>query len=178
MLAVVIAATLGALIPREYVFIALLGVIPILLIGGVAAWRQLFTPSDERRQEVLQKARNQSWPQFYKDASDAWRILGVHATEGDTAGVDWRIAHEGVYTLVHARRWKASVHGLEPFRQLARAMEQQGIGRGLYMAVGGEVSPPALRFAREHNIQIWQGDELALFLMGKIPLARISESGG
>lgn len=169
MLAAAISAVLAALIPRDYVFIAILGTLPIWVIGLVAGWRQLMIPSDARRNAVLQTAQSQSWQEFASSVDDAWRILGIHANRCEDAGADWRIAQESVYTLVHAKRWKASVHGLEPLRQLAQAMEQQGIAKGLYIAVGGEVSPPAQRFARDNNISIWLGDELSLFLLGKLP---------
>lgn len=169
MLAAGLSAILAALIPREYVFIALLGTFPILAVGLVAAWRQLSAPSEERRQQALQKARGQSWAEFSRQLSDGWRIQGIHASEGEAAGADWRIAREGRYTLVLARRWKASVHGLEPLRQLAQAMEKQDIAQGLYIAAGGEISPPAQRFARDHGIRIWLGDELSLFLLGRMP---------
>ena len=169
MLALGLAAVMAALIPREYVLIAVLGTFPFWVIGGVAAWRQLVTPSEEKRAHVLATVREQSWPEFSKTLHDAWRMQGIHATAGESESIDWRIAQEGKYTLVVAKRWKAAVHGLDPFRQLAKAMEEQGISKGLYIAAGGEISPPALRYAREHNISIWLGDELSLFLLGKQP---------
>lgn len=169
MLALALAAVMGALIPKDYVFIALLGTFPFWLIGIIAAYRKIAAPNQERLNQALAQARQQTWAEFSKKLHDAWRIQGIHATPTQTEGVDWRIAKEGSYTLVCAKRWKASVHGLEPFRQLASAMEAQGIEHGLYIAAGGEVSPSAQRFAREHNISIWLGDELSLFLIGKMP---------
>lgn len=169
MLALAISALLAALIPREYVFFAIVGTFPLFVVGLIAAWRQLRTPSDEKRAAALEQARQMNWEQFQKTLHDSWRIHGVHITAAEHPGADWRIAREGRYTLVHARRWKASVHGLEPLRQLAAAMDAEEIGQGLYIATGGELSPPAQRFAREHNIQVWLGDALSLFLLGKMP---------
>ncbi|MDH5856792.1 restriction endonuclease [Lampropedia aestuarii] len=169
MLAIALSALLAALIPREYVFFAIVGTLPLFIVGVVALWRQLQTPSQERREAILAEAGRMNWDSFAKRANESWRILGIHASQPEHAGADWRIAQDGKYTLVYARRWKASVHGLEPLRQLAEAMESTGINQGLYIAAGGELSPPALRYAREHNIQIWLGDSLSLFLLGKEP---------
>lgn len=169
MLALALAALMAALIPKDYVFIALLGTFPFWLIGAIAAWRQIASPNQERLDQILEQVRQQTWQEFSKKLHDGWRMQGIHATPADMLGVDWRIAKEGSYSLVCAKRWKASVHGLEPFRQLAAAMEVQGIPKGLYIAAGGEVSPSAQRFAREHHITIWLGDELSHFLVGKMP---------
>lgn len=169
-LAVVLAAIFAALIPREYVFIALIGTLPILVIGLVAAWRQWRIPSQEQRAAVLRQSQHSTWAAFSAQLAQAWQAHGIEARDPEAAGVDWHIAREGRDpTLVYARRWKASVHGLEPLRQLAQAMQSQGVERGLYIAAGGTVSPPALRFAREHQIRIWLGDELSLFLLGTLP---------
>ncbi|PAT44203.1 restriction endonuclease [Vandammella animalimorsus] len=169
MLAAVLGAALAALMPREYVLLALTGTLPLLIVGAVAAWQQWHAPSEEKRSQVLQEAAQLSWEDFSRRLQQSWRLQGIHASAPEHPGADWRITREGQYTLVLARRWKASVHGLEPLRQLARAMEDSGIGHGLYIAAGGELSPPAQRFAREHNIQIWLGDALSLFLLGKRP---------
>ncbi|THU04114.1 restriction endonuclease [Lampropedia puyangensis] len=169
MLAIALSALLAAFIPREYVFFAIVSTFPLLLVGLVAGWRQLHMPSQERRAAVLTQANQMNWDTFSKNSLESWRILGIHATASEHAGADWRIAQEGKYTLVYARRWKAAVHGLEPLRQLAEAMEATGIHHGLYFAVEGELSPPAQRYAREHNIQVWSGDSLSLFLLGKLP---------
>ncbi|RMX07926.1 restriction endonuclease [Corticibacter populi] len=170
MLAAALAGLMAALIPREYAFFAIVGTFPIVLVGLIAAWRQLRTPSEERRAAILAEAERMSWPDFSRQLQERWRMLGIPATAPEHAGADWRIVDEGRITLVSARRWKAAVHGLEPMRQLAQAMQASETGHGLYIATGGEISPPAQRFAREHNIQIWQGDALALFLLGKKPL--------
>lgn len=169
MLALALAAVLGVFIPREYALFALAGTFPLLMIGLLAFWQQWRTPSDEKRAQALEQVRHMGWDDFAQRLTHAWRVLGVHASASEHRGADWRIAREGQYTLVYARRWKASVHGLEPVRQLAAAMHDSGIGQGLYLAAGGEVSPSAQRFAREHNIQIWLGDELSLLLLGKQP---------
>lgn len=169
MLALVLAALLAMFFPPEFRPFALAVTFPLLVVGAVAAWQQWRTPSDERRSAALEQVRQMAWPEFSNHLATAMRLVGVHASAPEHTGADWRIARDGQYTLVHARRWKASVHGLEPVRQLAAAMQAEGVGQGLYIAAGGELSPPAQRFARENNIQIWLGDELSLLLLGKYP---------
>jgi restriction system protein len=92
----------------------------------------------------------------------------VDRLPGDAA--DLQLTKAGSTTLVAARRWKASNHGVEPLRALARARAEQDASHCTYVSL---VDPgdKTRRFAANNRVDILTGPQLVP-LVRKLPLPR------
>lgn len=142
--------------------------LPFVVVGTIAAWRQLRQPSPARVQQTLEAVTAMSWPAF-ADALEAALARGgstVKRLPGPAADFEVTAAAGGL-TLVSGRRWKAARVGTEPLRALQAAMAASGARAGLMVALG-EPSDAASAFAREHGIGFLRGTDLAT-LLGRQP---------
>jgi restriction system protein len=73
--------------------------------------------------------------------------------------VDFELEKAGRVSLVCARRWKASVTGVEPLKELVAAGEKREAGECVYVCAG-ELSGKAKAFALEKRIRTLEGAEL------------------
>ena len=138
---------------------------PFAVIGLVAGWRQLRTPSAAQTARRLEALRGMSREAFAPAIEQAWRREGYRVERYAGAGADYELAKAGRRTLVACHRWKAARTGVEPLRELAEAARAVRASDSLYVAVG-EVTDSARKFAQNHNIRLMQGPELA----GLVPL--------
>ena len=151
-----------ALLPAELRNVGSLGAIPFAVIAAIAGWRQLRAPNPATLQARLDAASAMGWPEFEAALRAGFERQGwTVAAAGQ--GADLRLEGAGATTLVSARRWKAARHGEEAVQGLRRAMQREEAPRGIYVALG-ELTPQAARLAREGNIELLQGAELALRL--------------
>jgi restriction system protein len=167
-LAVVVALVARLVLPKTLELFAVFSAIPFVVIGSVAAWKQLRSPSAAKVADTLAALATLPWNPFADAMEQAFRRDGHEVTRLAGTAADFALAKAGRSTLVSCRRWKARRTGVEPLRELHAAMEAQDAAAGIHVTLG-EPTEQAARFAAEHRIQILQGAALAAFLRG-IPL--------
>jgi restriction system protein len=76
------------------------------------------------------------------------------------APFDLELRREGRVSLVACRRWKAERTGAEPLRELHAAGRKREAHELVYVAAG-EVTEQARAFAKENNVRMVDGAEVA-----------------
>jgi restriction system protein len=160
-----VAAIALLVLPEKYAIAGALGGTPFVVIGAIAAWRQLRAPSAARVASTLEAAGAMTWRDFADALEDAFRRDGYAVTRLPGPQADFEIVRAGRTALVSCKRWKAATTGAEPLRDLAAAREAHEAHEGIYVALGG-VTDNARRFAAEHRIRILQGADLVPMLPG------------
>jgi len=159
-----VAAAIVALarmaLPAAYVAYAIFAALPFLVIGSIAAWRQLRAPSAARVAANLDALRAMSWEDFSAALEAAYRSQGYAVAPAAVPGADMALSKAGRVSLVSCKRWKAARTGIEPLRDLDAAGKKTQAGECIYLAAG-EVSANATAFAAEKGIRLLQGAELA-----------------
>lgn len=166
--AVAAALTLVAamLLPREQMHLAVFAGGPFLIIGGIAAVKQLRGVSPARAAAVLEAINSLSWPAFSGAVESAFRAQGYEVRRRDGAA-DFEVEKAGRRQLVSCKRWKAAKHGVEPLRELAQLADKTE-ARAVYFA-NGDITSNARQFASQNNIDLMQGQRLAEFLARSLP---------
>ncbi len=167
-----IALLCGALLPRHVAPYAAVGVLPLVIVGGMAAWRQWRAPSAARVDAALASAAAMPWRDFCAALERAWQADGQAVQRLDGRQADLRLERGGQTLLVTARRWKAATHGVEPLRELQAAVQAQQASAGVYVALQGQVSDNAREFARSHGLVLMESDALAALLLKAPPAPR------
>lgn len=165
-LVAVVALASGALLPAPYVAFGLMGGLPFLVIGIIAAWRQWRAPSPARMAEALGRAGAMSWRDFASALEQAFGRQGYAVTRLDSAAADFRLVKGERITLASGKRWKAASHGIDALRDLVAAQEAQGAHRCIYISLG-DVTDNARRFAQAQGIELISGDGLAQLISDK-----------
>lgn len=166
-----IALACGALLPAHVAPFAAVGVLPLVGVGSMAAWRQWNAPSPSRLQAALDEAGALPWRQLADRLEAAWQAEGYTVQRLPGGAADFRLDKGGHPVLVSARRWKAATHGVEPLRELQAAVRAQEGASGAYLAPLGAVSDAARDFARSHSLTLLDGPAVATLLL-KAPAAR------
>lgn len=156
-----------ALLPPEYVPFGLMGAIPFLVIGGVAALRQMRAPSARQVEQTLNAAGAMSWRDFSQALESAYGRRGYEVRRLDGQVADLQLMQGAQTTLVAAKRWKAGSHGVEPLRALDAARKALDASQCVYLTLF-EVNDKTRRFAEQHAIVLVHGVALAQ-LLGKLP---------
>ena len=165
-IAAAIILVCGAFLPREIAPFAALGALPIIVIGGMAAWRQFRAPSTAKVDAIKAEAAAMSWHDFSSALENAWKGEGQNVKRiTNNPAVDLELEKGGTISLVSARRWKAAKHGVEPLRELQDAVMKQKADHGVYVALQGELTENALTFAKEHGLLLLEDDALAAMLL-------------
>ena len=165
-IAAVMIAAMVVLLPEAYRVVGVISGLPFVVIGCMAAWRQLRSPSQARIARTAEAVRAMSWSDFREALSDAYRRAGyeVHAIEG---AADFELRKEWRRSVVSCKRWKAGRTGVEPLRDLVKAKEAREAHECVYVAVG-DISDNAREFAKKN----------AVALVGPAELARIMPQRG
>ena len=156
-----VVATL--VVPKAYYLYALFAGLPFLVIGGIAGWRQLRSPSAARIARTLERVRAMSWGDFSSAMEDAFRRDGYAVSRLDGQAADLELAKAGRTSLVACKRWKVARTGIEPLRELYAARRERDAHECIYVATG-EISDSARAFAVEKGIRVMHGAELARLL--------------
>lgn len=164
-LAAVTALVARLVLPRDYEGMAVFSAIPFVVIGGIAAWKQLRAPSATQVANTLDTLATLSWAQFADAMEEAFRRDGHEVTRLPGPAADFALRKAGRTTLVGCRRWKARRTGTEPLRELQAAMAAQDASGGILVSLG-EPTEQASRFAADHGIQLLQGAALVALLRG------------
>ena len=165
----VFALASAALLPPKYVVFGLMGAIPFLVIGGVAAYREMRAPSQKTIDLTLAAAAAMSWREFNQTLEQAYRRLGYEVRPSKAAAVDLELTRNAQTTLVSAKKWKAASHGIEPLRALSGARQTQDASHCIYVTLG-ELNDQTRRFAQHNTIELVNGAALVQ-LIGKLPAA-------
>ena len=165
----VFALASGALLPPKYVVFGLMGALPFLVIGCVAAYRQIRAPSEKTVEQTLAAAAAMSWRDFKQTLEQAYRRLGYEVRPSKAAAVDLELTRNAQTTLVSAKRWKAASHGIEPLRTLNGARQTLDASHCVYVTLG-ELNDQTRRFAQLNTIELVNGADLVQ-LIGKLPPA-------
>lgn len=152
-------------LPAQFVVYGAIVAFPFLVIGFVAAWRQLQAPGEARIAATVERVGAMSREEFTRTLEDAWRRDGHEARRIDSPGADLAITKAGRTVLVACRRWKVGRTGVEPLRELQAAREAANAQGASYVALG-EITDTARTFAAQHGIALLQGPELAGLLKG------------
>lgn len=152
-----------ALLPAQYFVFGALGGLPFAVIGVIAAWRQLSTPSTAHVEGTLAQLEALSWREFSAAVEQAFIREGYAVRRLDGAAADFVLVRAGHTTLLACKRWKAARLGIEPFQGLQAALGAHQADSALCIATG-QVTDKARQFAAEHRIRVLQGTELAQLL--------------
>jgi len=137
--------------------------LPFLVIGAVAAWRQLRAPSAERVAATLESLRALSWNDFSAALEDAFRRDGYSVSRLNIDGADLELTKSGRVSLVGGKRWKVARAGVEPLRELDAARHAREAHDCIYVAAG-DITDNARAFAAEKRIRLLHDAELASML--------------
>jgi restriction system protein len=159
------SAALGAVVfggtrfflPLEF---AVFSASPFLVIAGYVGWKQLRTPSAKRVAATLQRLAAMPREDFTAALEAGWRREGYEVSRAGGAPFDLELRREGRVSLVACRRWKAERTGVEPLRELHAAGRKREAHELVYVAAG-EVTEQARAFAKENNVRVVDGAEVA-----------------
>lgn len=152
-----------ALLPAEFFVYGAMGCFPFVVIGFIAAWKQLRAPSAAQVDALLGKAASSSWKDFSAVLEAGLRKDGGTVTRLPGPAADFEVVKGARTTLVSAKRWKAANHGVEPLRELHEAMRSRDASECIYVSLGA-LGDNAARFAKANSVRVLQGAELAQLL--------------
>jgi restriction system protein len=141
---------------------ALFAALPLIVIAVVVAWKEVRQPRGARLDAALEKLRALGWEEFAGLLEAAYRRQGFEVKRVAGA-VDFELRKAADLTLVAAKRWKASVSGVEPLKELAAAGEKRGASACVYVCAT-ELSDRAKDFAMQKQIKRLDGTGLVQLL--------------
>ena len=162
-IALIIAIIAWAILPRQYAIYGVFSGMPFMIVSVMVLWRKRGLPSDARAAEILQAARAMSWKDFSVEIERALLRDGFEVTRIEQPHADFSIISGGRKALVSCKRWKAASNGIEPLRDLHRAVEAGGADYSFYITAG-DFTPNAMQFAVDHKMRLVHGAGLAKLL--------------
>ncbi len=160
---VAIALASRAFLPDRYLVFGILGSLPFLVIGVIAAFKQIQALSDEDVTRLLHSAAAMSWRDFSGALEQAYGQQGYQVSRLDGRAADLMLAKAGRRTLVAGKRWKAGNHGIEPLRALSEDRQSQDTSHCVYITLA-DVGHKTRLFATENQIELIHGPALAQLL--------------
>lgn len=160
----------GLLLPAQFVVYGAIVAAPFVVVGFIAASRQLRAPGAARIAATVERAAALDREGFTAALEAAFRDEGHAVRRLDAAGADLELTKAGRKVLVACRRWKAVRTGVEPLRELQAAREANDAQGATYVALG-EVTDTARAYAARHGLALMQGPELAV-LLRRSPIVR------
>lgn len=151
-LVAVIALAAGALLPKEYAGVGMLGGFPFFVIGCMAMWRQRNLPSAAEIEKGLLMLSGMGWRDFSALLETAFNRQG-YTVKHLNGAADMQLEKKGVFTLVSAKRWKAATLGVEPLRELVALRDALEASNGVFITLG-QVSAKAQEYAAENRITL------------------------
>ena len=142
-----------ALLPEPYVIYGAIGGFPFLVIGCIAAWRQLQAPNPKHVEASLQQAAAMSWRDFSATIERAFSNQGYEVVRLNTAAADFKLEKAGRTTLLAAKRFKAANPGVEVLRDLVALRDAQNADLCSFISLG-TLSDGALRFAQANRVEL------------------------
>ena len=170
-LVLVIALASSALLPAQYVPFGVMGGFPFLVIGVIAASRQLRAPSETEVARILEALAAMSWNDFASALERAFQAQGYGVSRLQGEGGDLQLVKAGRTTLVSAKRWKAVNQGVEAVRALDAARTRLDASQCIYICIAG-VGEHARRFADKNRVEILEGPALAALVRAVLPASK------
>ena len=152
-----------ALLPPQYFVFGAIGGFPFVVIGVIAAWRQLRAPSTAHVEATLAQIAAMPWRDFSAVVEQAFARDGYEVQRLNTGGADFSLRKSGQTTLLACKRWKAARLGIEAFEELQAARLAQQADSALCITMG-ELSDKARQFAAQQQIRLLGAAELAQLL--------------
>lgn len=137
--------------------------LPFVVIGCIAAWKQLQLPSATRVAQTIETVRTMSWPEFSAAVEEAFRRDGFSVSKLNGESADFMAIKTGRVAVIACKRWRAAQVGVEALRALDAARDQHSAHDCIYVAAG-EVSENARKFAKEKRIRLVHDMALAQLL--------------
>jgi restriction system protein len=156
-----------ALLPAPYVAFGVMGGFPFLVIGCIAAHRQLQAPGDGEVARTTAALAAMGWNDFSTLLERAYCAQGYTVRRVQGHGADLQLVKAGSTTVVSAKRWKAGNQGVEGVRALAQARSALDASHCTYVALVA-LGHTARQFANENQVDVLTGPELAA-LVRKVP---------
>jgi restriction system protein len=170
-LVLLVALASRALLPEQYVPFGVMGGFPFLVIGGIAAYRQLRAPGEEEIAQTMATLATMPWSDFCNLLEKSYGQLGYAVTrlKGDAA--DLQLVKAGSTTIVSAKRWKAGNHGVDAVRALAQARSTRDASKSVYVTLGA-LGDNARRFAQQNQVDVLTGMALAQLVRKGLPASK------
>jgi restriction system protein len=159
-IAVVLGLLASAMLPRQYAALGPSAGFPFLVIGFIAAWKQLRAPSASRIAQARQALAAMSWNELSAAIEQAYRNKGCTITRYAGNGADFEIVGPQGKQLLGCKRWKAARTGVEPLQELAAAAEKEAAGM-VFMSLG-ELTDNAGRYAAQQRIALMHDADLVM----------------
>ena len=151
-LVAVIALAAGALLPKEYAGVGMLGGFPFFVIGCMAMWRQRNLPSAAEVEKGMGMLSSMGWRDFSALLETAFTRQG-YTVKHLNGAADMQLEKKGVLTVVSAKRWKAAALGVESLRELVAARDALE-ARNCVCITLGQVSAKANEYAEQNRITL------------------------
>ena len=149
-----------ALLPKDYVPFGVMGALPFMVVGLMAAQRQWRAPNPAKVVKLLAQIAAMPWREFSAAIEQAYTRQGYQVTRLDSPCADFSLSKKGQTTLVSCKRWKAANHGVEGLRELVAAKVAQDARNCTYVSLG-PVTDTAQRFAKAQGVVLLNGAALA-----------------
>jgi restriction system protein len=159
-LVAVIALAAGALLPKEYAGVGMLGGFPFFVIGCMAMWRQRNLPSTAELEKGLSMLSSMGWRDFSALLETAFTRQG-YTVKHLNGAADMQLEKKGVLTVVSAKRWKAAALGVESLRELVAARDALE-ARNCVCITLGQVSAKANEYAEQNRITLISDADLVV----------------
>lgn len=155
-LAAAISSVCAALLPKELSIFAVLGTIPIWVVGCVALKRQWNAPSAAALHAENERLAGLPWAAFSKELQAKFEVQGfqVERLQGKAGeAADFLLSKAGQTALVAAKRYKAANHGIEPLQALVAQQTALGADKAMYVCIGA-LSEQAEAFAKTNDVTV------------------------
>ena len=167
-LVAVIALLAGALLPKEYAGVGMLGGFPFFVIGCMAMWRQRNLPSAAELEKGMGMLSSMGWRDFSALLETAFTRQG-YTVKHLNGAADMQLEKKGVLTVVSAKRWKAAALGVEPLRELVAARDALE-ARNCVCITLGQVSAKANEYAEQNRITLISDADLVALMAKTIKI--------
>ncbi len=170
LVAAVIVLLSALLLPTPFIVYGAIVGLPFMIIGCIAAWRQLQAPSAATITAVAERSAALGREEFATLLAQGFEREGHAVRRIEETAADLELMRAGRTVLVACRRWKAGRTGVEPLRELQALREERNAQGASYVTLG-EITDTARRFAATHGIVLVEAPELARLLRG-LPISR------
>ena len=167
-LVAVIALLAGALLPKEYAGVGMLGGFPFFVIGCMAMWRQRNLPSAAELEKGMGMLSSMGWRDFSALLETAFTRQG-YTVKHLNGAADMQLEKKGVLTVVSAKRWKAAALGVESLRELVAARDALE-ARNCVCITLGQVSAKANEYAEQNRITLISDADLVALMAKTIKI--------
>ena len=167
--ALVIVLLSRALLPAHLWLYGAFGCFPLVIVAGIAAWRQAHAPSAKRVEAIHQRVCTMNWRDFAGALEAGFARDGYQVERlADGAAADFQITRNLRSALVCARRWKAAKPGVDALEALRALAQERGAADCVFISLG-QLSDNALRYAKANKVDVMQAPGLAQVLRALPP---------